>query len=415
MNLSMTHEPLIFNANPRRIESLDVIRGFALLGILIMNIQSFSMPSAAYFNPSAFGDLQGTNFYTWLVSHLLADMKMMNIFSMLFGAGLLVFCGRAEQKGQSAAGLHYRRNFWLLIFGLVHAHLIWFGDILYPYAMCAFIAFWFRHFSALKLMLTGLLFLAIGSGYFLLIGIFMPYFPAEAIAEISNAWQPDAARLSKEINAYQGGLIEQFLFRHKEATMMQTQAFFSVFIWRIMGMMCLGMALFKWDILSAAKDAYFYRKLASVCLISGVAIVGYGAYQNIQHEFALSFSFFLGSQFNYWGSILVSVGYIALLCLWVQSSKLEWLKIALGKVGKMAFSHYIFHSLAFTYIFYGHGLGLFAEVDRATTLWMVVAMWIFQLGVSSWWLQHFKYGPLEWLWRSLTYKRFQPMRLPGAA
>lgn len=107
-----------------RIESLDVLRGFAVLGILVMNIQSFAMPGAAYLNPTAYGDLNGINFFTWLVSYLLVDQKFMSIFSMLFGAGICLFADRAEARSGRSAGLHYRRTFYLLVFGLVHAYFL---------------------------------------------------------------------------------------------------------------------------------------------------------------------------------------------------------------------------------------------------------------------------------------------------
>ena len=396
--------------NAARIVSLDVIRGIALLGILIMNIQSFSMPGSAYLNPTAYGDLNGANFITWLVSHLFADTKFMSIFSMLFGAGILVFCQRAEQKEANATALHYRRNFWLLIFGLVHAHFIWYGDILFPYAMCAFVVFWFRNFSVKKLLWTSFIFLFIGSGYNLFIGFSMPYIPSEAIDSIMQSWRPDQAHLEKEIAAYQGNVFEQFAFRHPEATFMQTQVFMTMFLWRIIGMMCLGMALFKSDILTAKRPASYYRKLILICLPLGLFIIGWGAYENIQHEFKMQFSFFLGSQFNFWGSIFLAVSYIGLICLWLSSNSMQNLKQRLANVGKMAFTNYIFHSLVFTFIFYGHGLGLFGEVERSITLVMVVSMWIFQLWFSSFWLKRFLFGPLEWAWRCLTYWQLQPLK-----
>ena len=119
-----------------RIQSLDIIRGIAILGILIMNIQSFSMPGSAYSNPMAFGDLNGINKWVWIISHVFADMKFMNIFSILFGAGIILVTSKSEMKTGKSAVLHYKRTIWLLIIGLFHAHLIWYGDILVTYALC---------------------------------------------------------------------------------------------------------------------------------------------------------------------------------------------------------------------------------------------------------------------------------------
>ncbi len=127
-----------------RIQSLDVMRGVAVLGILVMNIQSFAMIGAAYMNPTAYGDLEGVNGWVWYLGHLFADMKFMTIFSMLFGAGVIVMTSRREAAGQSSAGVHYRRMVWLLVFGLAHAYLLWYGDILYTYALCGFVLYLFR-------------------------------------------------------------------------------------------------------------------------------------------------------------------------------------------------------------------------------------------------------------------------------
>ncbi|MFH1754581.1 MAG: hypothetical protein ABIA59_02650 [Candidatus Latescibacterota bacterium] len=124
--------------------SLDVLRGVAVLGILIMNIQSFSMIEAAYLNPSSYGDLTGLNKWVSIVSHIFADQKFMTIFSILFGAGIVLMTSKAEATGRKSAGLHYRRTFWLLVIGAMHAYLLWHGDILVLYALCSLGVFWFR-------------------------------------------------------------------------------------------------------------------------------------------------------------------------------------------------------------------------------------------------------------------------------
>jgi uncharacterized protein len=144
-----------------RIVSIDALRGFALLGILYMNIQAFSMVSAAYMNPTAYGDLHGANYAVWLLGRLLADLKFMSIFSMLFGAGIFLLTSQVEASGRRPTPLHYRRMGWLLLFGLLHGSLLWYGDILYDYALCGMLVFLFcieaaahahchRHHSAFR-------------------------------------------------------------------------------------------------------------------------------------------------------------------------------------------------------------------------------------------------------------------------
>ena len=141
-------------AETARIDSIDVLRGFALLGILVMNVQLFAMPEAAYYNPTAYGDLQGANLYVWLGGRLLADQKFMTIFSMLFGAGIVLMTTRAEARGETRR-VHYRRMGWLALIGLLHAHLLWAGDILFLYAVCGMLVYPFRGLSPGRLLVVG--------------------------------------------------------------------------------------------------------------------------------------------------------------------------------------------------------------------------------------------------------------------
>ena len=127
-------------AEAGRIDSLDVLRGVAVLGILVLNVQAFAMPWAAYFNPTAYGDLEGANLFVWVAGRMLADQKFMTIFSMLFGASIVLMTERAEACGD-ARRLHYRRMGWLLVIGLLHAHLLWSGDILFLYAVCGMLVY----------------------------------------------------------------------------------------------------------------------------------------------------------------------------------------------------------------------------------------------------------------------------------
>lgn len=127
-----------------RIFALDVLRGFALLGILLINIQAFAMPPLKFLNPSLSNLMEGVDFWIWLVSHTLANHKFITIFSMLFGAGIILMTTRTEAGGQSPLGIHYRRMFWLMVFGLVHAYLVWAGDILFIYGALGLVAYGFR-------------------------------------------------------------------------------------------------------------------------------------------------------------------------------------------------------------------------------------------------------------------------------
>ena len=173
-----------------RIPTLDVMRGFALLGILLMNIQSFSMIYAAYFNPASYGDLTGVHLWVWILSHLLADQKFMTLFSMLFGAGIVLMAERAEARGRRPAGLHYRRMLILILLGAIHAYLVWYGDILVVYGMSGLVVYLFWRRSWKTLLVMGVLMLSVSSSLYFLAGASLPQWPEEIREGFVHTWDP---------------------------------------------------------------------------------------------------------------------------------------------------------------------------------------------------------------------------------
>ena len=388
-----------------RIESLDVLRGFAVLGILVMNIQAFSMPGAAYFNPTVYGDLSGINFFTWLISYLLVDQKFMSLFSLLFGAGICLFADRAEARSGRSAGLHYRRMFYLLVFGLVHAYFLWSGDILVAYAICGSVIFLFRNRPPRKLVVIGLAVFAAASVLSIGIGLTTKFIPEKDVAEITAFWTPDAAKIDAELLAYRGGWLAQQARRVDDTLAMHTMALPTDLLWQSAGIMLMGMALYRWHILSAVRSDRFYLCLALIGFGVGVPVVAAGAWWNFAVGWSWERSMFLGSQFNYWGSLTMALGYVGLVMLAVRRGWLSALQTRLAAAGRMAFTNYIAQTLICTTIFYGHGFGLFGRVDRWQQAIVVIAVW----GIQLWWspllMRRFRYGPLEWSWRALTYWR----------
>ncbi|MFQ5724758.1 MAG: DUF418 domain-containing protein, partial [Terriglobia bacterium] len=178
--------------------------------------------------------------------------------------------------------------------------------------------------------------------------------------------------------------------------------------WRAAGLMLVGMGLYKLGVFSARGSPRFYAGLIAAALLVGMPVVVYGIHWNFSHGWP-PVSLFYGSQFNYWGSLLVSLGWVGAVMLICQRRALGWLTRRLAAVGQMAFSNYLLHTLICTTIFYGHGLGLFGQVERVGQILIVFGVWGFQLLVSPLWLRRFRFGPLEWLWRSLTYGKLQPM------
>lgn len=399
--------PVQFN---ERIKSLDILRGIAILGILVMNIQSFSMPEAAYINPLVYGDLQGINKWTWIFSHLFADQKFMTIFSLLFGAGIILITDKAVTKTGKSAGLHYKRTFWLLVIGLLHAHFIWYGDILVAYALCASFVYIFRKMKPKTLSIIGVLLLSVHTFIYGFFGMGLEYMPPEVIQDISSSWKPSSEMIQAEIAARTGNLYQQLNANSSAALEMETFVFFINFLWRAGGLMLIGMAFYKWGILSADRSRSFYLKGFLISSVIGFPIVILGIIKNFEANWSFEYSMFLGSQFNYWGSLFVSFAYICLIMLFCKSTSFTNFKARFAAIGQMALTNYITQSIICAFIFFGIGLGLFGEVERTVQIIIVMGIWLLQFAWSKPYLSHYKFGPLEWVWRSLTYWDKQPMK-----
>ncbi len=393
-----------------RIYSLDVLRGFAVLGILLMNIQSFSMVDPTYFNPSVFGDLTGINYAVWLGSHLLADMKFITIFSLLFGAGIVLLCERVEQRGGKPANIHYRRILWLLLFGLIHAYLLWHGDILVWYSFSALIAYLFWRLRPEWLIFWSLLLLLIGTGIYLIAQLTLSYWPQEVIAGNASYWSPPEEVILHRLEAFRGDWIGQLKERIPTSLVLHTFVYMIFGVWRILGVMLAGMALFKWGILSARQSNRFYLIAMMGGIIIGLPLIGYGAHQHFVHDWSVKYSLYGGSLYNYWGSLLVATAYLSGIMIICRNEWLRGLQRRLSAVGRMAFSNYILQTLICTTLFYGHGFGLFGNIPRWGQLLITTGVWAVLVLFSNMWLARFRIGPLEWLWRTMTYRKKQLIR-----
>ena len=396
-----------------RYVSLDILRGFAILGILIMNIQSYSMIEAAYINPAAYGDLTGLNKWIWILSHVLAEQKFLSIFSILFGAGIVLFTERIESRGRSARSLHYRRTLWLLVIGLAHAYLLWHGDILVSYALCALVVYPFRKASPKTVVIVGLVLFSISSFIYIMGGLSMTNWSPEMIEGLMMSWKPGPEKVAEELAAYGGSWLHQMTHRVPSSLNFQTFIFLIWTGWRAGGLMLLGMALYKWGVLTARRTRRFYLFLTSIGLGIGWPIVIVGVVSNFKAGWSLEYSMFLGSQYNYWGSLLVAMGYIGLVMMISKSMEQKKILHPIAAVGRMALTQYLLQTLICTFLFYGHGVGLFGRAERQSQILIVFAIWTVQLILSPIWLRHFRFGPAEWLWRSLTYLKRQPLRYSG--
>jgi uncharacterized protein len=401
----------------QRIESIDVLRGVAVLGILALNIQSFAMPGSAYINPTSYGNFEGINYWVWYVVHLLGDMKFWTIFSMLFGAGIVMMSERCEATGRRGAALHYRRMGWLILFGLLHAHLIWYGDILYTYGMCGLAAYLFRRWRPASLFVLGTILLLVAFAISLAFGwLLNSDVGAEMKMELAEDWEPGNEGIQEELAAFRGSWWDQLGHRTIGAFFFETFLFAINFGWRSGGLILIGMGLYKFGVFSATCPPRFYRMLVAIAIVIGLPLVAYGIHRNEAAAWSLEFSFFYGPLYNYWGSILIALGWVGCVMLVCQRYgtsnapvRSRW-TAPLAAAGRMSLSCYLLQSILATSIYYGHGLGWFGYQERWQQYLTVVGIWGVCLVFASVWLKYFRFGPFEWLWRSLTYFQFQPMR-----
>jgi uncharacterized protein len=399
-----------------RIQSIDVMRGVALLGILVMNIQDFSMIGQAYMNPTAYGDLHGLNYVVWYVCMLFADLKFMSIFSMLFGAGIYLMTSRIEASGRRPGPIHYRRMGWLALFGCLHGYLLWTGDILFTYALGGAVAYLARKWRPKMLIISGLLFVAVSSVLFVGSYASMPYWPKKNVDQMRETmWMPSQGQLDKDLAVHRAGWLGEEKARAIENVGNQVQGNLFLAFWRAYGLMLVGIGLFKLGVFSAAIPARVYGWFMAFGLLVGIPVIAFGVHMEWMHHWDLRQTFFIDFQYNYWASLLVCLFWIGLVMLICQKGWLPGARRRLGAVGRMAFTNYLTHTIVCTFLFYGWGLGLYGRVSRTGQFGIVLAVWAAQLIISPWWLDHFQFGPMEWLWRSLTYWKLQPMRKLAAA
>jgi uncharacterized protein len=397
-------------AETERIEVLDVLRGFAVLGILLVNIQSFAMVDPAYFNPTVVGDLTGVSLAIWLVTHVFFDLKFITIFSMLFGAGIVLFCSRVEGRGGRPARVHYRRTLVLLLFGVGHAYLLWTGDILVWYSFSALLAYLFWRMRPGWLMFWACALFSTGTGLYLFFQWSMPYWPPDAVQGALLWWDPPPEVIAERLQAYRSDWMEQMGQRVPSALALHTFVYLIFALWRTLGAMLAGMAFLKWGVLSAQRSNRFYATMMVVGAAAGFPLILYGVHWNFSHDWSLQHSMYGGFLFNYWGSLLVGCAYIAGIMLVHRNGLLAGVRSLLAPVGRMAFTSYILQTVICTTIFYGHGLGLYGHVSRSGQVLIVLAVWVVVVAVANLWLARFRFGPLEWLWRTLTYGSRPPMR-----
>lgn len=422
-----------------RLVAVDTIRGVAVLGILLMNILEFGLPLGAELDPAIAGGDSGPDIAAWLANHLLFEGKMRAIFSMLFGAGAILLTGRAERSGRGAeiADIYYRRTLWLIAFGLVHAYFIWEGDILFTYGLFGLALYPLRKLKARTLAAAGLILLALLTPICLVEARDLERLRARAfVAEADvragraltnerrediRAWEEklrglnrSPAGIAEEYADHRGGYVRMLMRRMRSVPDTQSGALYRFGFFDACGMMLLGMALMKWGILSAERSRRFYVAMACAGYAIGLVINGVTGYAYWEHGYDPVYLLIYYAAYQF-GRLGPALGHVAVVALIVKAGALPGLTRRLAAVGQMALSNYVGTSVACTMIFNGYGLGLYGDLRRWQLYLVVLAVWAAQLIVSPIWLRWFRFGPLEWLWRSLTYVRWEPFLVRSEA
>ena len=411
-------------AEQDRIESLDVLRGFAVLGILLINILGFAIYSKAYLNPLFNSDSMMADVLAWASMELLVEGAMRGLFSLLFGASLVLLTTGAAAKG---AWIFYKRNFWLLVFGFFNVYiLLWESDVLVPYALAGFLLYLVRNVRASRLHVMGAVLLLLFSLAYAFLGFSLEYSrdlsrdmaltggtPTAEEQGAIDVWeefqadaQPSLEGMEEELAARGGSLASAYGWHFQRATEDHLLTVLLFTFWDAMMMMLFGMALYKSGMMLGQRSLRFYIITAVAGFASGLLINTYETMKAWHSGFDVLASYSL-IQFSYHlGRLGIAFGWLGLILALLKLGGSGAIRRRLAAVGRMALTNYLMHSLVFTLIFTGAGLGLVGRFSRSELYVFVLAMWAFQLWFSPWWLARYRYGPTEWLWRGLTYGKF---------
>jgi uncharacterized protein len=423
-----------------RIASLDILRGVALLGVLLLNILGFGMASAGYFHPLVgLGKNPELNYAVWGIMNLFFEGSMRGLFSLLFGAGIVLFAtGFGTRSGkEKGAFLHYKRTFFLLLFGMFDSFvLLWTGDILILYAMAGALLYPLRNARPKTLLILSATVLLCTSILFAVSGVFVEEgrdaaarIDADPSAEHSpeerelaalwtgseNQFTYNESAIEEELDIRRGSYIEIADYSAKKV--IDSLLFFTpvYMLWDCVGMMLLGMGLYRMGVLSAQRSKKNYLQLAIGGFALGLAVNGFELFQAIDSDFdAIVVSGYFQGTYQL-GRVAMSMGWLGLIMLFCQGEIWSGLKNRLAAVGRMALSNYLLHSLICLVLFTGAGFGLIGVFERWELYVIVLLIWMVQLALSPWWLKRYSFGPAEWLWRSLTYGSMQKWRIKDDA
>lgn len=423
-----------------RIFALDVLRGIAVLGILLMNITGFGL-AGAYSDPTNSGGATGANLWTWIVTSVAFEGTMRGLFTILFGAGVVLYTSRLERAGVGlpSADLYLRRNIWLVIFGLLNAYvLLWNGDILFYYGVVGLFLYVFRNLPARTLMLFAVPLLCVQTVSGVI--VYQDFQQQQAKALQAQALQAEGKAITKDqqdaIDDYKkqlgnfkvpperiakttarmrGSYASAFGRVAEWSFESETEYFYELGFWECMGMMLLGMVLFKSGALTAQWSTASYIRMLAVGWGIGFTVNAFELASQLRSGFEVS-TMLTGGFITYdLGRIPLTLGHLAFIMLLIKARVFHGALRVLASTGQMALTNYLAQSVICMFLFTGAGFALFGRLERHQLYYVVFAIWAVELAWSPWWLARYRFGPMEWLWRSLTRWERQPMRRASGA
>jgi len=412
-----------------RIQTIDIVRGVALMGILFMNMSSFSGPLEMYQNPLSVGNHRTYNLIAWVIRWVLFEGKMRAAFSMLFGAGVILLTERAERRGsKNVADIFLRRNMWLMAFGVLHFYLIWMGDILFWYGLTALLFLYpCRKVRPRNLLIAGalVLILGVGSDAYHSIDFIRMRDKGLAAASLSNVgkklttdqqdalkkWNDALARRKDEhdsdLKAMRGSYLDALKYHAVWCPRIQVGFYYMFGFTDVLGMMLIGMGLYRMGFLTGAMSYSSYGWTIAGGHLLSLPINGFEAWGSIRDNFEPASPWGVLYQV---GRLTGAVANVALVVVIAKAGLFPWLTRRLAAVGQTALSNYLATSICCTLLFNGFGMGLYGKLEYYQLYAVVACVWSLNLFVSPIWLRYFQFGPFEWAWRSLTYWKRQPMR-----
>jgi uncharacterized protein len=399
-------------SSQERIEILDVLRGLAICGILIGNMQWFS---GYGFMPSALAEQSPqVDRFTHFLVHFFIEGKFYSIFSFLFGFGFALQINRAEERGDMKASIFKRRLFWLLVIGLLHAYLLWAGDILSIYAVMGFVLILFRRKTTESLIKWAVVLMVIPIvSYILLYILFAAFVPPQAIASFEagqiDFWNEAVKKVS------QGSYLQIVAdFNLNYIVGRYAGLIFEMRLPKILAMFLLGFYAYRCGFFQnlSSHQPFIRRVLVFGLALGIIGNVAFAALAGKEAVLPPTPAGIAGVVSYAFGVPALALGYIALVATSWQKAIWRRMFAFLAPVGRMALTNYLLQTVICVLIFYGYGFGQFGKLGATTATLIAVSIFLFQVLLSTLWLSYFSYGPTEWIWRQLTYRKRLPIRLP---